>query len=128
MKVPLADGIPVLADQCQPERDIRRAIAVPIVRRRDTCVQTAAAPIRHIAKEGEVGREVQRVEILLLVGQPVFRQAQAVQCDHFGAVRYQVRNVAYCLLGVECYHEQRVHLCRGQIGYRLGRTPEDCFS
>src|SRR5689334_22372954 len=57
---PLRQDLAALAVEQQPKGDVARAIARPIVRRDQPCMQAAL-----VAEEDEVGGEIERVEIAL---------------------------------------------------------------
>ena len=101
---------------------------MPVIRRRDPCVQLPAAAIGGLAEEGEIGREIHRVEIALRVGQPVVGQANFIQRDDFRARRDQMSDVAHGFLCIESHHQQRRDICRGEVSDRLGGLTEHGFA
>ena len=110
-QIPLGAGLALFVDEGQPQRDIRTAIAVPVVGGCHPGVQAPAAPVGDVAEEGVVGREVLRIEVALLVGLPVLWQPKFIECDDFHAIRYELRDVAQHFVRVEG-NDQKVR-CSG---------------
>ncbi len=111
----LAAGI----EEDERESDLARPIAGPIIRCRKARVQSI-----RIAEEGEIGSEIERVEIVAAIGEQPIRQAQRVEADDLGAGGHEVADMVGEAPGIEGGDQHAIGLCRGEFGHRLCRAAE----
>ena len=79
---------------------------------------------RGVAKEREIGREIQRVEIDAPVGQPLRRQAHRVEAQDWRRFRQRRRKLPDQPLRVERGDEDRARTANRQVDYRAGAMAE----
>ncbi len=105
---PFGELFALFAEEAEPEFRVVRAVQAPVVRARDAGVDAVGA-VRALllAQQREVGREVQRVEIVRLVGQHVVWQADVVERRDARAVREDMGDGRQRLLRVEGEDEHR---------------------
>ena len=104
---------PEIVEQRQPAGDLSRAVAGPVIRGNDARVQRPG-----VAKKGEIGREIQRVEIDAAVGQPLRRQAHRIEAEDPRRFRQRRRKVLEQPLGVERGDKHGARPARRQFGDR----------
>ncbi len=95
---------------------------MPVVGGGDAGVQVPAAAVGRVAEPGEVGGEVQRVEIALGIGQPLMVEADFVQRDNLSTRRHQMSDIAYSFIRIECDNEKHSYFSARQIGDRLSSS------
>ena len=126
--VPFGDRCAGLVEQGEPQRHVLRAIAVPIIGRRHSGVQVPATAVRRVAEPGEIGGEIEWVEILAPIGQAGRIEANLIERHDVGCRRHQMGDVANDLVGVEGDDQQSCDVGRSQIGHRLGHAAEDLLT
>ena len=116
---PFGDDFSRIVEQRQPAGHALRAVAGPVIRGDEARVQC-----RGVAKEREIGREIQRVEIDAAVGQPLRRQAHRIEAEDPRRFRQRRRKLPDQPLGVERGDEDRARAASRQVGYRAGAMAE----
>ena len=109
----------VLIEEREPERHLGSAIARPVVGADEARVQAAA-----VAEEGEIRREIERVEIAPPAPQHLGRQLHLVEAfdrDPRGKKRAQIIDEPG---RIEGDHEQALGTRGGKLGHRLAAAPE----
>ena len=95
-----------------------RAVAGPVIRGDEARVQC-----RGVAEEGEIGREIQRVEIDAAIGQTLCRQAHRIEAQDPRRFRQRRRKLPDQPLGVERGDKDRARAARPAI--RLSGARDD---
>ena len=120
---PLGQDLAGLIEQAQPQRRVLGAVAGPVIGRDDPAVMASG-----VAEEGEVGGDVERVQIAPGVGQHVVGQAQGVEAQDLGALGHEVADVLDRPLGVEGGDEDRGDIGCLELGDGLAYAPEHFFA
>ena len=76
-----------------------------------------------IAEQHEIGREIERVEIAALVGQPLGRNAHLVEAEQVAIRRQKWGDLRDQAVGVECRDEHRARGGARQRRHTLSRAP-----
>ncbi len=110
------ETVAVSIEQRGPDAGVLGAVSAPIIRR-DQPRMVAIA----LTEEGEVGGEVDRRQILPLVGQQRVGHAHLVQGDHIGAVRHEMADLVDQPAGVEGRDQHDGGAASGQLADRPRR-------
>ncbi len=117
---PFGEDPPLGIEEDEGERDLARAVAAPVIRRDEPGMQ----PTR-IAKESEVRREIERVEIGTSIGQQLVRQAQRIEAGDLGSGGDQMPDLRGKAVRIEGRDEDAIRLGRRELGDRLRRVSEN---
>ncbi len=117
------------AEQAEPQRRVGCAITRPVIGGDDLGMQALARPgavaaVAHVTQEGEVGGEVDRVEIPRRIRQPVLRQPHGIQREDLAARRQQAGDLLLVDLGVKRGDQHRVGRDGAERGDRLRLQPQ----
>ena len=117
--VPIGNHPAIAVEQGQPAGHRRRTVAGPVIRGDEPRVQRAG-----VAKQGKIGREVERVEIGAAVGEPRLRDAHRIEAQDW-CVLGQIRlKLADQPIGLEGGHQHRARPALRQRGDRRGGAPQ----
>src|SRR5439155_24735676 len=77
-----------------------------------------------VAKKGEIGGKVERIEIIATIGEKLIGQAHRVEADDLGAGGHEVADVIGETPGIEGGDQHEIGLHRREFGHRLRPTAE----
>ncbi len=123
---PFREAAPVAVEQDELQRDLAGAVARPVIRRDESRVEAVG-----VAEEGEIGREVERIEIEAAIGQKIVRQPHRIEADDLGRLRHEMAHMVDEFRGIEGGDQHEIGVGASQIGHRLGaaaeaRTADQC--
>ena len=121
---PFRDLLAFLVEKGEPEFRVFRAMQRPVIRRRHARMDAVIGAVRLaflFPHQREVGREVERVQIVLPVGQHVVVDADFIERDDARIFREEMPDRGEGLVGVEGQDEDGFRLAR------LQRAQGRCF-
>ncbi len=115
---PLGDDLAIAVEQGQPATDLGGAVTGPVIRGDDARMQRLG-----ITEEGEISREVERIEIGASVGKPRLRDAHRIEAQNLRLSREIRPELADQTLGIEASHQHRTGRAAGEFGQWAGAVP-----
>src|SRR3569623_213047 len=116
---PMSEHAALEIEQAGPQRDVLRAESVPEIAAHEARVMTDA-----IAQEGEVGGEVERVEVAPRVGENLVGETHVIEAQDLHGLRQQMPYLLHRTLGVEGRDEPRACLAARERGDGLRLATE----